>query len=127
MLPTPADAGAPAATPDAPASPGALEPPFDTILDVGCFHTLQPTDRAAYAGSVGAQLRPDGHLVLLVWSDRNPFGRGPARVTRREIRSTFRDEWTIEAIDPETLESLLPPGQVHAWLAVVRRTIPTTA
>ncbi len=94
---------------------------FDAILDVGCFHTLQPADRTRYAASLRGVLRPGGRCFLLCWSNRNPFGYGPARVGKREIRSAFRDGWIIETIEPEHLDSLLPRGRVHAWLARLRR------
>ena len=94
---------------------------FDTVLDVGCFHTLQPADRPGYAHSIGSVLRPGGHLLLLVWSDRNRFGYGPTRIRRRDIKDTFGEGWTIERLAPETLDTRLAQAQVHAWLAVIRR------
>ena len=99
----------------------ALGRTFDTVLDVGLFHTFEDAERTRYAASLGAALRPGGRAFLLCWSDRNPFGRGPRRITRREIRATFRDGWLVEAIDPEWLDTLLPEGRVHAWLAQIVR------
>jgi len=95
---------------------------FSTVLDVGCFHSLQVSDRDRYATSVRGALRPNGCLVLVCWSDLNEFGRGPARVTRAEIRDTFADGWVVDTIEPEILESRLSPGSVAAWLAAIRRT-----
>jgi SAM-dependent methyltransferase len=94
---------------------------FDTALDVGCFHTLQPADRTRYSASLAAAVRPGGRAFILCWSDRNPFGYGPERISRSAIRRSFRDGWTIEGIEPERLESRLPGGSVHAWLACLRR------
>ncbi len=93
---------------------------FDTILDVGLFHTLQPADRAVYAASLRAAIAPGGRCFVLCWSDRNPFGYGPERVRRDALRQAFRAGWSVEAIDGETLETLLPSGHVHAWLARLR-------
>jgi len=95
---------------------------FDTGLDVGCFHTLQPHDRRRYAASLRAVLRAGGRALLLCWSDRNPFGYGPERVTRPAIRAAFRDGWEVESIEPEILDTRLPAGEVQAWLARLRRT-----
>ena len=78
----------------------ALGRTFDTVLDVGLFHTFEDAERPRYAPSLGAALRPGGRAFLLCWSDRNPFGRGPRRISRREIRATFHDGWQVEAIDP---------------------------
>lgn len=99
-----------------------LDRAFDTVLDVGCFHTLQPEDRAAYAVSIQGVLRPEGRLLLLCWSDRNQFGYGPARIRRRDIRKTFRSGWAIESLAAETLDTRMEATEVRAWLAVVRRT-----
>ena len=99
----------------------ALGRAFDTVIDVGLFHTLGDVERARYVASLAAALRPGGRVFLLCWSDRNPFGRGPRRISRREIRAAFRDGWVVEAIDPEWLDSRLPEGRVHAWLARIAR------
>ena len=101
--------------------PADLGRSFDTALDVGLFHTLQPEDRPRYADRVRATLRPGGRCLLICWSDRNPFGYGPERITRRQIRSTFRDGWRVEGIDAEVLETRLPVGLVHAWVARLQR------
>jgi SAM-dependent methyltransferase len=100
---------------------GALAEAFDTVLDVGCFHTLQPADRRRYATSLRAALRPGGRAHLLCWSDRNPFGYGPERISRSVIRAAFNDGWTVGSIEPEVLETRLPAGEVHAWLAWLQR------
>jgi SAM-dependent methyltransferase len=99
----------------------ALGRAFDTIIDVGLFHTLGDAERARYVASLAAALRPGGRVFLLCWSDRNPFGRGPRRISRTEIRAAFRDGWAVEAIDPEWLDSRLPEGRIHAWLARIAR------
>jgi SAM-dependent methyltransferase len=99
----------------------ALGRTFDTVLDVGLFHTFSDAERPRYAASLGAALWPGGRVFLLCWSDRNPFGRGPRRISPREIRETFGDGWRVEAVDPEWLETRLPDGRIHAWLARIAR------
>ena len=101
---------------------GALDRTFDTVLDVGLFHTLDDAERLRYAASLGTVLGPGGWAFVLCWSDRNPFGRGPRRISPGEIRETFLDGWRVEAIDPEWLETRLPDGRIHAWLARIVRT-----
>lgn len=97
--------------------------PFDTALDVGLFHVLQPDDRRRYARSLAATVRPGGRALVICWSARNPFGYGPQRITRTMLRRSFvaADGWRIEAIVPEELETRLPVGRVDAWLAMLRR------
>ena len=101
----------------------ALGAPFDTILDVGLFHVLQPDDRRRYATALATVVRPGGAGFLVAWSDRNPFGIGPARITRREIRDAFRaaEGWRVVSVEAAELETRLPGGQVHAWLARLMR------
>lgn len=99
----------------------ALDRAFDTAIDVGLFHTLGDSERVRYVAGLAAALRPGGQVFLLCWSDRNPFGRGPRRISRRKIRAAFRDGWVVEAIDPEWLDLRLPEGRIHAWLARIAR------
>ena len=58
---------------------------------------------------------------MLCWSARNPLGFGPERIRRSDIRAAFRSGWSVEAIDEESLETLMPVNSVHAWLASLRR------
>jgi SAM-dependent methyltransferase len=97
--------------------------PFDVALDVGLFHALSDEERPRYAASLAAVVRPGGRAFVLCWSDRNPFGFGPRRVTRREIRATFRASagWRVDRIEREELASRLPGGRVRAWLARLTR------
>jgi SAM-dependent methyltransferase len=97
--------------------------PFDAALDVGLFHALAEEQLPRYAASLASAVRPGGRAFVLCWSDRNPFGLGPRRVTRREIRKAFRaaSGWRVERTEPEELSSLLPGGTVHAWLARLTR------
>jgi SAM-dependent methyltransferase len=101
----------------------ALGAPFDTVLDVGLFHVLQPADRRRYAGALASVVRPGGGAFIVAWSDRNPFGIGPSRVTRRDLRRALRasEGWRVVAIEETELETLLPLGRVHAWLARLAR------
>jgi SAM-dependent methyltransferase len=90
---------------------------FDAAIDVGLFHTLEDGERPVYAAALREVCAPDGRAYLLCWSERNPWGFGPRRVTRREIRETFTGGWRVEALEPEMLDTKLEKGRVHAWLA----------
>jgi cyclopropane fatty-acyl-phospholipid synthase-like methyltransferase len=93
---------------------------FDTVLDVGLFHTLRDDERVPYAHAMAAVLRRGGRMVLLCWSERNAWGFGPRRITHMEIRGTFHEGWVVESIDDETYETSLEV-EIHAWLATLRR------
>jgi SAM-dependent methyltransferase len=104
----------------------ALEAPalgrtFATVLDVGLFHVLTDEQRPAYASALHRAMSVGGTLLLLCWSERNPWGFGPRRVTRDELRASFANGWSVDAIDAEVLESRLEVGPIHAWLARLGR------
>ena len=94
---------------------------FQTAVDVGLFHSLQPNQRAEYAGSLHEALVPGGRAFLVCWSTANTLGYGPERIRKSDIRASFRAGWRVEVIEKETLESLLPARVVQAWLARIER------
>jgi SAM-dependent methyltransferase len=94
---------------------------FQTAIDVGLFHSLQPALRAEYAAALREVVVPGGRAFLVCWSAANPLGYGPERIRKSDIRDSFRYGWRVEAIEDETLESLLPARRIHAWLARIER------
>ncbi len=67
------------------------DPPgsFTFVNDRGCFHNLPVGRRSDYVALVRKLLLPRGHLFLRTFSDREPPGPGPCRVSEAEIRSCF--------------------------------------
>lgn len=100
----------------------ALGVTVDTAIDIGLFHTLEVADHRAYAASVRATLRPGGRCYLLAWSNRNPWGYGPVRVTRAMICRAFADGWQVQAIERERIGTRLAAEGAQAWLATLRAT-----
>jgi len=101
-----------------------LEPPYRTVLDVGCFHTLANADRPIYADSLARVVEPGGVLHLLCFSEHTPGTGGPRRVTQAELRATFSRDWRVDHIEPDAFEvsNLWSGLQPSAWLArIVRR------
>jgi cyclopropane fatty-acyl-phospholipid synthase-like methyltransferase len=94
---------------------------FDTASDSGLFHTLSDEDRPLFAKSLAAVLSPQGTYFMLCFSDREPGGYGPRRITEREIRETFSDGWLIKYIRPATFESNTRAEGPHAWLSSITR------
>jgi cyclopropane fatty-acyl-phospholipid synthase-like methyltransferase len=101
---------------------------FDSIIDCGLFHTFGDEERVAYAKGLAAVLRPGGRYFMLCFSDREPPGVGPRRVTQQEIRDSFRDGWEVEEIcdsrfdvtDHPEVRNFTPGGPL-AWLATIVR------
>jgi SAM-dependent methyltransferase len=96
---------------------------FDTIIDSGLFHVFDDASRARYVTAVHAVLRPGGHLHLMCFSDRQPGGWGPRRVTEDELRAAFGSGWRIDSLTPDRFD--INPGfgspTAEAWLADVVR------
>lgn len=101
-----------------PATIRSLDGPFDTITDCGVFHVFSDEDRAGYVKSIRALVRVGGRYVMLVFSDEEPPGWGPRRVTQGEIRTALADGWRIESIERSLMETRIEPSQVRCWLAI---------
>lgn len=94
---------------------------FDTILDSALFHTFSDEARTEYVPSLGSVTRPGSTLLLLCFSELEPWGGGPRRVTQAEIRNAFAEGWVVRSIVPERYEMRLSPGHALAWLATIER------
>ncbi len=107
---------------------GQLPQQFDNVIDSGLFHVLSETDRTAYVAALATVLRPGGYLWLLCFSEHEPPGAGPRRVSRQELESAFADSWQIESIDdvqmqtaPHVPEGVFSAGGPRAYRLVARR------
>lgn len=101
-----------------------LDAPFDTIIDVGCFHTFANVDRPLYARSVASVTEPGGVLHLLCFSELTPGTDGPRRVTEPELRATFAGDWRVQRVTAESfaVSSDWAGVEPSAWLArMIRR------
>src|SRR4029078_10414719 len=94
----------------------------------GCSHRSDDERRAAYVRSLGTALRPGGTYHVLCFSDREPPGEGPRRVTREELEDSFRDGWEVKDIREARLETVsgpgapqFSPGGPKAWLGTIVR------
>lgn len=99
----------------------ALGEQFDTVLDCGLFHVFDDSDRSRFAESLARVMRPNGCYHMLCFSEEEPPGWGPRRVTRAEIRETFGRGWVIESIESAALHVTLRPEPVKSWLCSIVR------
>jgi ubiquinone/menaquinone biosynthesis C-methylase UbiE len=102
---------------------------FDTVIDCGLFHTFSDEERPAYVRSLARVVRPGGGVYILCFSDQEPPGEGPRRITQEEIRQAFRDGWEVESIQASQFKVAsypgvpqFSPGGPRAWIVTVRRT-----
>jgi SAM-dependent methyltransferase len=100
---------------------GRLAQAFDSVLDCGLFHTFDDPGRARYVEGLATVVQPRGILHLLCFSDREPWGGGPRRVTHDEIREAFANGWNVALIEPERFATLVHDGGALAWHATIER------
>ena len=88
---------------------------FDTVIDIGLFHSLDNDGRRSYAAAVHRATRPGATLLLSCFSDANPVGEEPRPAVSEE---TLRDVlggagWDIASLEPATLPGELDGAQVE--------------
>jgi cyclopropane fatty-acyl-phospholipid synthase-like methyltransferase len=94
---------------------------FDTATDSGLFHTLSDEDRPLFVDNLAAILSPGGKYFMLCFSDLEPTGYGPRRITKREIQDSFRDGWSINYIRAAVFESRTRTEGPRAWLSSISK------
>lgn len=94
---------------------------FETVVDCGLFHTFDREQRRAYAHSLCEVLSPGGTLHVLCFSDEEPPGPGPHRISESDLRDAFRSLFALTRIRPGRFESRLHPGGARAWVATLVR------
>ena len=94
---------------------------FSTVTDSGLFHTLSDEDRPVFVENLAAILHPAGKYFMLCFSELEPGGYGPRRITEKEIRDIFQDGWSINYIRPATFESRTRAEGSRAWLSSISK------
>ena len=106
----------------------ALGRTFDTVIDSGLFHTFSDEERSLFVRGLARVVRPGGVAYILSFSDQEPPGEGPRRVSREEIHSAFREWWDVESIQETRFRAIddpqaprFSPGGPRAYLITIRR------
>jgi cyclopropane fatty-acyl-phospholipid synthase-like methyltransferase len=94
---------------------------FDTVTDSGFFHTLSDADRPVFVNALASVLDAGGNYFMLCFSDKEPAGYGPRRITQNEIRDTFSHGWTIRYIREATFESHTRKEGSRAYLSSISK------
>jgi 2-polyprenyl-3-methyl-5-hydroxy-6-metoxy-1,4-benzoquinol methylase len=94
---------------------------FDTATDSGLFHTLSDEDRLVFVNNLAAVLSPSGKYFMLCFSELEPAGYGPRRITKQEIQDSFRDGWSINYIRPAVFEGRTREKGPLAWLSSITK------
>ena len=98
---------------------------FDTVVDMGFFHTLDDDERVAWRARLADLLVPGGGYVMVCFSELVPGDNGPRRVSEADIRATFGETEVLAVADLERAEIQSSRGGsvagVPAWLAWIER------
>ncbi len=94
---------------------------FDVVLDCGLFHVFDDEDRQPFVESLAGAMRAGGRYYMLCFSDEEPTGWGPRRITQSEIRDAFAHGWTVDSIEPAELDVTIRSEPVRSWLATITR------
>jgi cyclopropane fatty-acyl-phospholipid synthase-like methyltransferase len=101
---------------------------FDNVIDCGLFHTFTDEERPVFVAGLEKVIRAGGSYHMLCFSDQEPPGEGPRRVSEQEIRATFKNGWVLSSIKPTHFDVAqrpggprFSPGGPKAWIATLVR------
>ncbi len=87
---------------------------FDTIIDVGCFHTFSDEDRLQHVKGLKAVLKHDTLYHVICFSDKEPGTWGPRRVSKSELIQVFTQEGFLQLVEvKETTFNTNLPDRKH--------------
>lgn len=92
------------------------EAEFDVVIDSGLFHAMTDEERPVLARQVHRVLKPGGKYFMLCFSDKEPEGPGPRRVSKAEIEHTFAPLFNIVYIKDSAFVSKFGSGRREAYL-----------
>ena len=102
--------------------PAAVGRTFESLIDSGCFHTLTDEDRIRYAASMAALSAPGASLHIACFSEAEPPGWGPRRLTQAELRRRSPMVGRRSTSPPPVSRRCTAPPGYTAWLASFRYT-----
>lgn len=90
------------------------ESEFDVVIDSFLFHTMSDEERTIFARQIYKVLKPGGRYFMLCFSDKDPAGPGPRRISKAEIEHTFTPLFKIIYIADSSL--VATTGKREAYL-----------
>jgi SAM-dependent methyltransferase len=76
-----------------------LREPFDFVLDIGCFHSLDAKGRTGYARHLARLASPGGTFLLWAFDGWSHFGVG---ATPGEVQQAFAPHFAVSRVEHET-------------------------
>lgn len=93
-----------------------MENTFDYVIDSGLFHSIHPQDLSRLIENIKYVLKPGGIYYMLCFSDKEPSGLGPRRLSKSMIRKSLEPYFAIEYIRDSIFESRIHGGGAKAYL-----------
>ena len=100
---------------------------FDTVVDIGCFHSLDASERGSYAAALHRYCRPRSVVYLRAFSDSNATdsthasGRPAPAVSQEEIRTVFtKNRWAVSNLVERETELFISENdrqKARCWFA----------
>ena len=96
------------------------DPPYDLVVDIGCFHGLRPDQQASFAAWVTRHARQDAQVVIHAVAPRS--GVGPKGIDEKTLGTTFGPSWSI-SMTPSTTNGGGPlRTAAFRWFTLSRNT-----
>lgn len=92
---------------------------LDLVLDLGCFHGLEPSGRRAFATAVTRRCGPRAVALLHVIGPRR--GLGPKGVADEEIASAFGPGWELASAPAKTVGGGPLRGVPFRWVTLTKQ------
>jgi SAM-dependent methyltransferase len=86
-----------------------LQGPFDIIFDRGIFHIFPPGKRSLYVRNVLGLLKNGGYLFLKCFSDKEPSGEGPYRLSEEDLRRSLTPAFQVLTLRPSYFKGVRQP------------------
>ncbi|MFW9807429.1 MAG: class I SAM-dependent methyltransferase [Candidatus Thorarchaeota archaeon] len=88
---------------------------FDYVIDSGLFHSIHPQDLSSLIEKIEYVLKPNGIYYMLCFSDKEPPGFGPRRISKEMIRSALEPRFGVKYIRDSIFESKIHRGGARAY------------
>lgn len=96
-----------------------LNPKFELLLDLGCFHSIPDGLRDAYVRSASGVAGPGATMLLFCFiRPERPRRVGPRGVTRSEVATRFGTQWKL--LGEELGRPMFGSDAVWYWLQRTR-------
>lgn len=76
-----------------------IQEPFDLVLDIGCFHSLDSASREAYRRNLSRLLKPGGDFLLYAFTPLPEAGASTFGLTPADIQTLCQELHLVERQD----------------------------